>query len=73
MNQQIQEKVLNDVTKVPVIGSGAGHPFSISKEEAIQAFKKWCKNGRLRPNRFMTEIGQGDNRDVCTLLLNIYC
>lgn len=35
-------------------------PFSISKEEAIQAFKKWCKNGRLTPNRFMTEIGQGE-------------
>ncbi|AHM63923.1 MULTISPECIES: TFIIB-type zinc ribbon-containing protein [Paenibacillus] len=28
-------------------------PFSISKEEAIAAFKKWCKNGRLTPNRFM--------------------
>lgn len=27
-------------------------PFSVSKEEAIQAFKKWCKNGRLTPKGF---------------------
>ncbi|MFD1396787.1 TFIIB-type zinc ribbon-containing protein [Kroppenstedtia eburnea] len=29
-------------------------PFTISKEEAIQAFRKWCKNGRLTPKGFMT-------------------
>ncbi|MNI34716.1 DNA-directed RNA polymerase subunit P [compost metagenome] len=29
-------------------------PFSISKEEAIKAFKKWCKNGLLSPGGFMT-------------------
>ncbi|GAB2556291.1 TFIIB-type zinc ribbon-containing protein [Gracilibacillus alcaliphilus] len=29
-------------------------PFTISKEEAMQAFKKWCKNGRLTPKGFMT-------------------
>ncbi|WP_438349836.1 TFIIB-type zinc ribbon-containing protein [Paenibacillus sp. FA6] len=29
-------------------------PFSISKEEAMNAFRKWCKNGRLTPNDFMT-------------------
>lgn len=29
-------------------------PFQISKEEARQAFRKWCKNGRLTPKGFMT-------------------
>lgn len=29
-------------------------PFSISKEEAMRAFKKWCRGGRLTPNGFMT-------------------
>jgi len=29
-------------------------PFSISKEEAMNAFRKWCRNGRLTPNGFMT-------------------
>lgn len=29
-------------------------PFSISKEEAMKAFRKWCRNGRLTPNGFMT-------------------
>lgn len=29
-------------------------PFSISKDEARKAFKKWCKNGRLTPRGFMT-------------------
>jgi len=29
-------------------------PFSISKEEAMAAFRKWCKNGLLTPNGFMT-------------------
>ncbi|WP_135549257.1 TFIIB-type zinc ribbon-containing protein [Paenibacillus cymbidii] len=29
-------------------------PFAISKEEAMAAFRKWCRNGRLTPNGFMT-------------------
>lgn len=29
-------------------------PFKISKEEAQTAFKKWCKNGRLTPEGFVT-------------------
>ncbi|WP_435923533.1 TFIIB-type zinc ribbon-containing protein [Paenibacillus sp. DYY-L-2] len=29
-------------------------PFSVSKEEAIQAFKKWCRKGLLTPSGFMT-------------------
>jgi len=29
-------------------------PFAISREEAVAAFKKWCKNGRLTPKGFMT-------------------
>lgn len=29
-------------------------PFSISKEEAMNAFRKWCKNGLLTPSGFMT-------------------
>jgi DNA-directed RNA polymerase subunit RPC12/RpoP len=29
-------------------------PFAISKEQAMQAFRKWCKNGRLTPDGFMT-------------------
>ncbi|MBC8080152.1 MAG: TFIIB-type zinc ribbon-containing protein [Gorillibacterium sp.] len=29
-------------------------PFSISKEEAMNAFRKWCRKGRLTPNGFMT-------------------
>jgi DNA-directed RNA polymerase subunit RPC12/RpoP len=29
-------------------------PFTISKEQAQEAFKKWCKKGRLTPNDFMT-------------------
>lgn len=29
-------------------------PFTISKEEAMQAFRKWCRNGRLTPKGFMT-------------------
>jgi len=29
-------------------------PFTISKEEAQKAFKKWCKNGRFTPRGFMT-------------------
>lgn len=28
-------------------------PFSISKEQAQDAFKKWCKKGRLTPSDFM--------------------
>ncbi|WP_127588794.1 TFIIB-type zinc ribbon-containing protein [Paenibacillus koleovorans] len=29
-------------------------PFAISKEEAMAAFKKWCRNGLLTPGGFMT-------------------
>lgn len=29
-------------------------PFTISKEEAIEAFKKWCRKGLLTPKGFMT-------------------
>ena len=29
-------------------------PFTISKEEAIKAFRSWCKNGRLTPKGFMS-------------------
>lgn len=29
-------------------------PFSISKDEAVKAFKKWCKNGLLTPRGFMS-------------------
>ncbi len=29
-------------------------PFTINKEEAMEAFKKWCKNGRLTPAGFMS-------------------
>jgi DNA-directed RNA polymerase subunit RPC12/RpoP len=29
-------------------------PFKISKEEAIKAFKRWCRNGLLTPRGFMT-------------------
>lgn len=29
-------------------------PFTISKEEAQEAFKKWCKKGLLTPKDFMT-------------------
>lgn len=29
-------------------------PFAISKDEAMQAFRKWCRNGLLTPKGFMT-------------------
>lgn len=29
-------------------------PFTISKEQAMEAFKKWCKKGRITPKGFMT-------------------
>src|SRR5690606_32050154 len=29
-------------------------PFSVSKDEAVKAFKKWCRNGLLTPKDFMT-------------------
>lgn len=29
-------------------------PFSISKQEAMDAFRKWCKNGLLTPKGFVT-------------------
>lgn len=29
-------------------------PFTINKEQAMAAFRRWCKNGRLTPKGFMT-------------------
>src|SRR5690554_6620035 len=29
-------------------------PFTISKDEAVKAFQKWCRNGLLTPKGFMT-------------------
>ncbi len=29
-------------------------PFTISKEQAMETFRSWCKNGRLTPKGFMT-------------------
>ncbi|QHW35101.1 TFIIB-type zinc ribbon-containing protein [Paenibacillus rhizovicinus] len=29
-------------------------PFAITKDEAMKAFKKWCRNGLLTPRGFMT-------------------
>lgn len=29
-------------------------PFTISKQQAQEAFQKWCKNGRFTPDGFMT-------------------
>lgn len=29
-------------------------PFAITKEQAVQAFRKWCRNGLLTPSGFMT-------------------
>ncbi len=29
-------------------------PFTISKEEAVKAFQRWCRNGLLTPKGFMT-------------------
>jgi uncharacterized Zn finger protein (UPF0148 family) len=40
-----------------VTGTRAPHyviPFAISKEQAIKAFRKWCRNGLLTPRGFMT-------------------
>ncbi|MBS4202431.1 TFIIB-type zinc ribbon-containing protein [Bacillus sp. FJAT-49732] len=37
-----------------ILAPGKVIPFSISKDEAIQAFKTWCKNGRLTPKGFMS-------------------
>jgi DNA-directed RNA polymerase subunit RPC12/RpoP len=44
----IAERVTGDQSPHYVI------PFTISKEEAIKAFKKWCRNGLLTPKGFMT-------------------
>ncbi len=29
-------------------------PFAVGKEEAVKAFKKWCRNGLLTPSGFMS-------------------
>src|SRR5690606_30837637 len=44
----LQERLSGALAPAKVI------PFTISKEEAMQAFKKWCRNGRLTPKGFMT-------------------
>jgi hypothetical protein len=44
----IAERVTGDQSPHYVI------PFAISKEEAVKAFKKWCRNGLLTPKGFMT-------------------
>lgn len=42
------DRLTNQLAPVKVI------PFKISKEEAIAAFRSWCKNGRLTPKGFMS-------------------
>lgn len=44
----LSERLTGDLAPVMVI------PFSISKEQAKQAFKKWCRNGLLTPSGFMS-------------------
>lgn len=44
----LADRLSGDLAPVKVI------PFTISKEEAMEAFRKWCKNGRLTPKGFMT-------------------
>lgn len=39
----LADRLSGDLAPVKVI------PFTISKEEAMEAFRKWCKNGRLTP------------------------
>ncbi len=41
------DRVAGDMAPSKVI------PFTISKEEAMEAFKKWCKNGLLTPRGFI--------------------
>lgn len=42
------DRLSGDLAPVKVI------PFTISKEEARAAFRKWCRNGRLTPKGFMS-------------------
>lgn len=44
----IGDRLINKEKPVKVL------PFAIGKEEAVKAFRKWCRNGRLTPTGFMT-------------------
>jgi len=44
----IADRLSGDLAPAMVI------PFTISKEEAVAAFKKWCRKGVLTPRGFMT-------------------
>src|SRR5690625_3372583 len=44
----LADRLTNQLAPAKVI------PFTISKEEAQRAFRKWCKNGRFTPRGFMT-------------------
>lgn len=44
----LSDRLSGELAPVKVI------PFSITKEEAMKAFKKWCRNGLLTPSGFMT-------------------
>lgn len=46
-NVVLGDRLTGELAPVKVI------PFAISKEEAIAAFKKWCRNGLLTPRGFM--------------------
>lgn len=43
----LSDRLTGDLAPAKVI------PFNISKEEAVTAFRKWTKNGRLTPRGFM--------------------
>ena len=44
----LSDRVAGELAPTKVI------PFTISKEEAMDAFRKWCKNGLLTPKGFVT-------------------
>lgn len=43
----LSDRLAGELAPVQII------PFSVSKEEAIQAFRKWCGKGLVTPSRFM--------------------
>lgn len=45
----ISDRLKGNVAPASVI------PFKISNEQAQEAFRKWCRNGRVTPNDFFTE------------------
>ena len=45
----IPEKVSGEFAPSMVI------PFKLDKNDAIQAFKKWCKNGRITPRGYLSQ------------------